>query len=69
MNLAEELKQEIDNLKAQQKNALEVYQQATGALALAEHLLKRLEADSMTVQEFAEAIGGAGAVATIEKAA
>lgn len=65
MITAEELRQEIANLEQQQQQALAVYQQATGALALARSMLGRFD-DDMTVNEFAEMIGGNGAVADIQ---
>lgn len=62
---AELLKEKIKELSAQRDNALAVHQQATGALILAEHLLELLQKepakDHMTLQEFAEAMGGVSA--------
>ena len=59
------LKKKIEELTAQRDNALAVHQQATGAIILAEHLLDILQQepakDSMTLQEFAEAVGGISA--------
>ena len=66
MNItAELLREKIKELSAQRDNALAVHQQATGALILAEHLLelfhKEPATDQMTLQEFAEAVGGVSA--------
>ena len=66
MNItAELLKEKIKELSAQRDNALALHQQATGALILAEHLLelfhKESAKDQMTLQEFAEAMGGVSA--------
>ena len=66
MNItAELLREEIKELSAQRDNALAVHQQATGALILAEHLLelfhKEPATDQMTLQEFAETMGGVSA--------
>ena len=66
MNItAELLKEKIRELTVQRDNALAVHQQATGAIILAEHLLETLQRepakDHMTLQEFAEAVGGVSA--------
>jgi hypothetical protein len=66
MNItAELLREKIKELSAQRDNALAVHQQATGALILAEHLLelfhKEPATDQMTLQEFAETMGGVSA--------
>lgn len=59
------LKNKIEELSVQRDNALALHQQATGALILAEHLLELLQKepakDQMTLQEFAEAMGGVSA--------
>lgn len=59
------LKEKIQKLSEQRDNALATHQQATGALILAEHLLELLQQDApkdhMTLQEFAEAMGGVSA--------
>lgn len=59
------LKEKIRELSAQRDNALAVHQQATGAIILAEHLLDILQKDApkdhLTLQEFAEAMGGVSA--------
>ena len=66
MSITVELLQEkIRELTAQRDNALAVHQQATGAIILAEHLLGVLQQDApkdhLTLQEFAEAMGGVSA--------
>lgn len=52
------LKNEIESLRAQYANAQATAQQALGAIALAEALLKQLEEkDALTLGEFADALG------------
>jgi len=73
MITAADLREEIANLEAQQRQALEVFQQATGALSLARAMLARFEDNvlespaEMTVNEFAEMVAGPGATATIHE--
>lgn len=56
------LQKEIQQLTAQRDNALAVAQQAVGAIALAEHLLKQLsETDALTLPELATALGAKSA--------
>ena len=65
MITADDLRAEIENLKQQRQQAADVYQQATGALLLAESMLARFDGNDMTVNQFAEMIGGNGATADI----
>lgn len=60
-----DLRQEIENLETQRQQAANLFQQATGALALARAMLEKLEGVSLTVAEFAEMVGGKNAQATL----
>lgn len=59
------LETQITDLKRQQKESMELFQQTVGALALAEYLLTFLPKDSLTLDEFKDAIGAKEA--TIEE--
>jgi len=65
MITAEDLREEIANLERQRNEYLVAYQQAVGALQLAHAMLARLDDSDLTVDQFAEMIGGAGSTATI----
>jgi predicted xylose isomerase-like sugar epimerase len=60
---AEYLRNEMTSLKQQHANALAVAQQATGAIALIESLLNRLEqaGDSLTLEQLREGLGAKSA--------
>lgn len=66
---ADDLKQEIANLEQQMREAANVYQQARGALMLAQAMLQRFgdDDDAIPLEAFAEAVGGNGATAVIEE--
>lgn len=55
------LTKEIQQLMAQRDHAAALHQQAIGAIALAEHLLALLPQETMTLPEFAKAVGAVSA--------
>lgn len=55
------LLQQKENIAKQRDEALAVYQQAVGALALVDHLISVADRDGMPLEEFAKAIGADGA--------
>lgn len=65
MITADDIRQNIEALEQQRDQALATYQQALGALQFAHAMLKQLETSDLTVEQFAEMIGGNGATATI----
>jgi hypothetical protein len=53
----ETLLQQRESIIRQRDNALTVYQQAVGALALVEHLISVADRDGMPLEDFAKAVG------------
>lgn len=65
MITAEQLRAEIESLERQRQQAADTVQQAIGAISLARALLAQLENAPVTVNEFAQAVGGPGARAEV----
>lgn len=71
--MIERLKREIESLTQQAQEYANLHQQAIGALLLAKSLLESFESEAvpvngtrpLTVEQFAEMVGGKGAIAEI----